>query len=145
MLIASTYCQQEGCSIPLPSDDTVEIILRNLYKNQLGDNRDMFNLEQFAYTCQAVSSMRGRYRSLSVVARFTAGGSSTLQFGQFQLMINCFYNEWDGSDLVLLDESIFTIPLHVNCSSCSRTDANNRANCVGEYYDYSKNLKQIPA
>ena len=129
MLIASTYCQQQGCSIPLPSGSLVQTILRNLYINQVGDNDAVVTLEQFAYTCQAVSS-RGRYRSLSVVARFTA--SSTLQFGQFQL--NCLFDDWDGSDLVLLDESIFTIPLHVNCSSCTKTDA-NRANCVGESYD----------
>ena len=129
MLIASTYSQQEGCSIP--SNNTVEIILRNLYINQVGDNNVVVTLEQFAYTCQAVSS-RGRYSSLSVVARFTTGSSSTLRFGQFQLNCLLDFDDWDGSDLVLSDESILTTPLHVNCSSCSQTDADNRANCVGE-------------
>ena len=59
MLTPETYCQRRGCSIPLPSDELVETILRNLYNNQLGDNRNMFNLEQFAYTFRSVT--RNKY------------------------------------------------------------------------------------
>ena len=129
VLVIGTTCGQD-CSLLLPSFGIISDALERQYKNTLGEGSTVVTtLSNYSYICQAVGS-KYMYRSVSLAVKFKASDKSDDQYQKLQM--SCVYGEWDSLKFNSnFDEAIFSIPLHINCTSC--LNEYNEANCSRKF------------